>query len=75
VSRVTLVCEFLSYAKSVLGDDLYSRQRKVIALLFHGSAIAFPVEMRAPCVSSGMTESRFKERLRGLVKRIGSRGA
>jgi glycosyltransferase involved in cell wall biosynthesis len=69
VSRRELVSSFSSYVRVMRRDGLYSNARKVEALFFLGTAIALPAIGRARWVSVGMTESRFKERVRRLLQR------
>jgi glycosyltransferase involved in cell wall biosynthesis len=58
---------FVSYARAVAVDDIYGRARKVLSLVFLGSALALPRRLRARWITMGLTHSRAKERLRKLL--------
>ena len=70
VSRSKLIKRYRAYLREMRRDGLYSPARRILAILFLGSAIALPARWRPGWVSGGMTESRFKERVRVALRPV-----
>ncbi len=61
---------YLRYARHVVRDPLYTRSRKALSIFFFGTSLLLPRRFRPPWITAGLTQSRTKEHIRKLLRRL-----